>query len=288
MKKTLPVFMCLLITTSLFAANDGKRKDSLRDPLVPHSLGSQGVAPLSTSSFGHVRASTPANLTYSADDRASTSRRLLHSEIKIGIALGLNHTWASGNDWDDIKKELGNDGSSGLGLGFEAGVFLNFKINDYFSIQPELNFLYLRARAWAPDIFEFDTREFIVMAKLLEIPLLAKFTIDAGQGRLSFFFGPALMIILGNLEARNKLNLHGYFSWAGTHKTPPDDRMIFAGAIGTDYALPWGNGKLIFDVRYRRTFSDNIRLIYGGAKPYGIFSIKTNSIGLRIGYAACF
>ena len=185
-------------------------------------------------------------------------------DVTIGGAIGPNTSFMSGSDWDDMIEAY--DGSNEFRIGFEIGAFFDIAINEFFSIQPEINFLLLRAGAGNSD---YDV-EATATIYVLEIPVLAKFNLEAGNGIFSFFFGPSFQILLGDPNITAEVG--------GTEvmneDMSVDNSVLFAGVVGIGYAFPVGNGNLYFDLRYRRqftTFDDD-------------FNGKVNNIGLRIGY----
>ncbi|MCL2294601.1 MAG: PorT family protein [Spirochaetes bacterium] len=204
-------------------------------------------------------------------------------DIRVGGAIGLSHSWPGGSDWSNIKKE--QDLSSKLGLGFEIGAFVNIPINEHFSIQPELNILFLRMKhdtMFAEDDpflgwLNIELEETIKVT-IFEIPVLAKVNLAAGPGSFSVFAGPALQIILGDVEFEQKASysfLGIRFSDTFSIKSSPDSRVLFAGIFGAGYAMPMGPGNLSFDLRYRRTFTD----------MFDNFNLKINNISIRAGYS---
>lgn len=198
-------------------------------------------------------------------------------DIKWGATFGLNHSFFSGSDWSDEKAEadaIGINLETKLGLGFEIGTFVNIGINNFFSIQPELNILFLRIKheaSFAGVTIVEDTWRI----RIAEMPVLARFDVNAGLGNVFFLLGPALQIISGDIELE-RTTLGGILD--ANIKGAPDVSVLFAGIVGAGYAIPLGNGELLFELRYRRAFTDFFDHV----------NWKINTIGLRIGYGVGF
>ena len=194
-------------------------------------------------------------------------------DITVGGALGFSHSWMSGSDWDDMLKD--EDLSNEFRLGFEIGGFADIAINKMFSVQPELNFLYMRVGGGGIENLGIKTEYGITYStKVLEIPVLAKFNFAAGHGKLSAFLGPAVQFILGDIATDVTMSVSGISISLPGNSLEPDNSVIFAGVVGAGYAMPIGPGSLCFDLRYRRQFNglfDNI-------------NYRLNTIGLRVGY----
>jgi len=196
----------------------------------------------------------------------ATSVSVFATDVKIGGAIGLSHSWMGGSDWDEMLKDM--DGSNEFRVGFEIGAFFDIAVNELFSVQPELNFLYFRAGAGNSD---FDVKATASVSSL-EIPVLAKFKFEAGNGNFCFFFGPALQIVLSDPEMTVEIGGTKFDDASGS--MPVDNSVLFAGVVGVGYELPMGDGALIFDLRYRRQFTG-----YDDD-----FNGRLNTIGLRVGY----
>ncbi|MCL2704740.1 MAG: PorT family protein [Spirochaetaceae bacterium] len=208
-------------------------------------------------------------------------------DIKTGLTTGLNLSINSGSDWQDMIDEIGF--SNEFRLGFEMGGFWEIPINDIFSVQPEINFLMLRAGFngsygyedydsyygffWVDKNIEsgFSTR-------ILEIPILAKLNFGSGKAKFFILAGPVFSIILGNLTESTKEKTSQYNgSWTDESDSSmePDNRLIFGGAIGFGFSIPASDGRFILELRYRTTFTNII----------DNFNMTVNTIGFRIGYS---
>jgi len=178
-------------------------------------------------------------------------------DIKIGVAAGGNISFMTGSDWNDYV--VGSSDNS-IRFGFEAGAFGNIAINEFFSIQPELNFLLTRYGT------TYNVK-FTETIKMIEIPFLAKLNYND----FFIFLGPALQIIFGdanyNIKTTDGKEIH-----SGTHEI--DSKIAFSGVFGVGHIVHVGNGAVFIDLRYRRQFTD----------IFEDFNAKLNTIALRIGY----
>lgn len=196
-------------------------------------------------------------------------------DIKAGGQAGLFHGQGGGSDWNDsLESGINNE----FRLGFEMGGFWEIPINDFFSIQPELNFLLRRAGYGGENSDYTGTYkdEYTITTKSIEIPILAK--LNFGSEKFKFFVlaGPTLEIIIGNIEntlKRKITDLYGSHDDDMDYSYAPDNRVIFGVATGLGFSVPAGNGRFIFDLRYRRTLSD-----------FSDTNTKLSTIGFRIGY----
>lgn len=116
-----------------------------------------------------------------------------------------------------------------------GGVF-GIKINDMFSIEPELMIHF--GNGSTITIFEDEK----LYGTTLELPVMAKFKFDLGPGKLVAAVGPQIDIILG------KVNF-------GDEKVDLDDadmdRLGLSVAAGVEYELPLGPGSLVPGLRYQ-------------------------------------
>ena len=178
-------------------------------------------------------------------------------DITVGCAAGVNTSFMTGSDWDDLVGPLDN---SIIRVGFEAGAFSNIAINEFFAIQPELNFLLSRYG------FGKEREKYTETIKMFEIPVLAKLCYK------DFFvlLGPALQIILGDVSYKQIVGDKEMNS--GTHEV--DNSIVFSGVFGIGRIVPVGNGFFSADIRYRRQFTE----------MFEDFNAKLNNITFRVGY----
>ena len=213
---------------------------------------------------------------------------LFAMDIKTGGNIGLNGSANTGSDWQKPIKDSGF--SNEVKLGFEMGAFWEIPINDLFSVQPEINFLLVRAGYSGTDHREgFDGYtytpytvdiKFSQTLKILEIPVLAKLNFGT---KTKFFLlaGPIVEIILGDVTTNweeNENTYSGFFGYTAYDKhdyvSSPDNRFILGGTVGLGFSIPTSEGRFILDLRYRTTFT----------KIFNNDNTMVNTVGLRIGY----
>lgn len=187
-------------------------------------------------------------------------------DITIGGAAGVNTSFMTGSDWTDMLDAM-EANNSFMKFGFEIGAFADIAINDLFSIQPEVNFLLLRYGSSDLTWQGKDVKPTLSM-KVFEIAVLPKFNFN----NFSVFLGPAVQFVLGDLTFKDSVTSGSAES--ETVDVPTDKSVVFSGIFGAGYAMPMGNGNLMFDARYRRAFASAI----------DDFNGRLNTISLRVGY----
>jgi outer membrane protein W len=138
--------------------------------------------------------------------------------------------------------------------GFTGGVFMNYALNENFSIQPELLYTQKGVKG------SLDLWEEIIVVDLkasfdyIELPLLAKYTfVPEKKFRPFVYGGPAFAYTLGSELTLSAFGFSADVDFSDlTHVT---DFLFIAGA-GFDY--PLGRGALLFDVRFQYGFTNVI------------------------------
>lgn len=203
-----------------------------------------------------------------------------------GVKIGLNGAKLAG-DFGDVL----NDGLVSLGftnvsvdekrrIGFSAGAFFTYSINEMFAVQPEILFTMKGSKYDTEATLSGITVKTTATEKLnyLEIPVLAKVVIPV-EGKFSpnLFAGPYFAIKLSA-----KVKAEATVSGITVEAEADDDDvrsfdygMVFGG--GVDYSL--ATGKVTFDVRY----SLGLRDIYDTSGTD--FSVKNSVISAMIGYS---
>lgn len=117
-----------------------------------------------------------------------------------------------------------------------GGVF-GIKINDMFSIEPELMIHFGNGLTYVG--YKKDVK---MSGTTLELPVMAKLKFDLGPGKLVAAVGPQIDIILGKVKY-------------GDEKMDLDDigmdRLGLSVALGVEYELPLGPGSLVPGLRYQ-------------------------------------
>ncbi len=189
---------------------------------------------------------------------ASVSAQGLTAGLKAGMNIANLHG-------KDVKEVIGADLVSKMG--FCAGGFITYNINDMFAIQPELLFTMKGAK-----IEEAGYKETIKL-NYLEIPVLAKLSIPTpGNVKPNLFVGPSLAI---KLSAKVKWEEAGESGEEDLEEVKSTDfGLVFGG--GVDFAL--GQGKLTVDARYTlglATADDSEEEL----------DIKNGAISIMVGYS---
>lgn len=158
-----------------------------------------------------------------------------------GFKGGMNIANLHGKDVKVIEEDIGVDLVSKMG--FCAGGFITYNINDMFAIQPELLFTMKGVKAEEEVLGE--TVKITIKVNYLEIPVLAKLSIPTpGTVKPSLFVGPSLAI---KLSSKLKIEYAGESEEEDLEDLKSTDfGLVFGG--GVDFAL--GQGKLTVDARY--------------------------------------
>lgn len=162
--------------------------------------------------------------------------------LTAGLKGGMNIANLHGKDVKVLEEDIGADLVSKMG--FCAGGFITYNINDMFAIQPELLFTMKGAKAEKEILGE--TMKVTMKANYLEIPVLAKLSIPTlGTVKPSLFVGPSLGI---KLSGKLKTEIAGISAEEDISEDlkSTDFGLVFGGGI--DFGL--GRGKLTVDARY--------------------------------------
>lgn len=150
-----------------------------------------------------------------------------------GLKAGLNFANLHGDDVEDLDSKMG----------FCAGGFITYSINDMFAIQPEVLFTMKGAKqeeeVWG------ETLKVTMSLNYLEIPVLAKLSIPS-QGSFvpNLFVGPYLAI---KLTGKAKVEYAGESEEEDIEDLKGTDFGLVFGA-GVDFVL--GSSKVTVDARY--------------------------------------
>ncbi|MDX9802388.1 MAG: porin family protein [Spirochaetia bacterium] len=198
-------------------------------------------------------------------------------EFTPGISAGLNMGWFSGDDWDDMVDYF--DASNDSKMGYSFGFFLDMAFSESFSIQPELNVTGSGGGISADNLYDADydvyyDEKVTQTAKILNMPVLFKFKVPAGSGKLSLFAGPLFGLLLGDIKLTDQVTVKGYGSDSADIDVEADNNLVFGFTLGAGFEFPMGSGKLFTDLRYSRAltsfFDDD--------------DTKANNIGINLGY----
>ncbi len=152
-----------------------------------------------------------------------------------GLKGGLNFANLRGDDVEDL--DLNSK------MGFCAGGFITYSINDMLAIQPEILFT-MKGTKQEEELWG-ETFKQTISLNYLEIPVLAKLSIP-GQGSFvpNLFIGPYLAI---KLTGKVKVEYAGESEEEDIEDLKGTDfGLVFGG--GVDFAL--GSSKVTVDARY--------------------------------------
>ena len=179
------------------------------------------------------------------------------AQVVIGVKGGYVATKA---DIEMTVSGMSYSPDSKFGSGFEAGIFGEIAINDMFAIQPEV--LFTRGVMMNFEFSPVDGYKITAnsTANALVIPVLAKFTLQAGSGKVGLYLGPQFSFGVGKIKNYAKEEVTGVGTTEGTTEETYKDtgiaEVIFSGVAGVDYKLPLGSGALFIDARLMYDFQN--------------------------------
>ena len=198
------------------------------------------------------------------------------SDVTIGFTGGYNIAWFSGGDWDTLVDTYydSNDARGGIAL----GVFFDFGLTDFFSLQPEIIFMSSGGRASTQGLYDSDGDRFddelTETISLFTFPLSAKFKIKAGRGDITLFGGPMLSLMVGDLKEKYKMTYDYYGSYSSKSEIKVDNHLLYGYQLGTGYEFPLGIGKIITNLKY----SQLLNYFFDDDKT------KINNFTINLGY----
>lgn len=176
----------------------------------------------------------------------------LAQSMTVGAKIGGGLSFLNGSDWKDTLDWYGGDNK--VRFGFTMGVFSSFEIVPGFCIQPEIAYsriggayAYTYYEPAIPANVNVDGK---VTANALEVPVLLMGQYDAGKGKFRIFAGPELVLILGDIEQKEKAA-----GMTVSVDIEPDNHVVLGvkGGIGGTY--PLGRGDVVLDLSYTRTIT---------------------------------
>ncbi len=197
-------------------------------------------------------------------------------KTSFGIKAGINMSNAAGGpeEWDD---------SIEMKTGITAGAFVNFAINENFSLQPELLYTQKGFKSALIDgIIDVDLK---VSLDYFELPLLAKYTFSArNKFRPILFAGPSFAYCFGSTLTVSSWILSADIDFSSlTHTT--DFGIVLGG--GFDYET--SKGTVIFDARFTYNFTKVILSgdfeINGETETIAEDDFKNYGLSFTLGYA---
>jgi len=217
------------------------------------------------------------------------------ADMSVGIkgAFNLASTW--GEDELDLS---GLSGLEDVGLsvdmkkvmkpGLILGVFLETRLTDNFSVQPEVMYT-SKGMKYEMDMMGI-TATSAVNFSYLEIPVLLKLNLPLGVAVPNIYAGPAVAFRIGT---------SGYAEAAGTKENMDDESidMIKENTSGFDFGLAMGGGcnfvagpgAIVLDIRYTLGFLKLMKLTDemkdAGMESSDLPGNKNTALSFMIGYA---
>ena len=165
------------------------------------------------------------------------------ADLSVGAKLGINLAWTTGDDWEDAIETV--DGGNSPAIGFVGGGILEIALAEQLALQPELLFFQQKSKfVWD---FGDEEAETVSTTNTFQVPLLIKGTIPAGKGRLYGVAGPALSLVLGDVESKTEID-----GDEETQDLEAGNSLWLSLAVGVGYEHPVGPGYIVGDIRYTR------------------------------------
>ena len=196
-------------------------------------------------------------------------------EISFGVKTGMimSNITQTPREWDDAKSYK---------AGFTGGVFLNYALDEHFSVEPE--FLYTM-KGFEGSLYDgFVSVDLTARFDYFEMPVLATYSFMANERfRPRVFAGPMFAYNLGS-ELGVSIGPFGA-SVDISSLTHVTDFGLVAGA-GFDYSI--GQGILALDARYQRGFT-NVMMsgdfeINGSTQTISEDDFKNYGFAVMVGY----
>lgn len=189
--------------------------------------------------------------------------------LKGGISL--NHMW--GDDWD-AEVNIAN-GDNKMRLGFSIGGFAAISIMKNLAIQPEV---YLSLIGGGYDYIDVVPTENTQRLWVLEIPILAKLTLPAGEFKGAVFAGGDIMIKVFEYNRITESSINN-------NEEPVNDiyfkRPYFGLVGGIELGIPMSQKmSFLIDIRYCWMLSDIFDEDYSVDPEQ-----KSNSLKFMVGIA---
>ncbi len=180
-----------------------------------------------------------------------------------GLKAGLNIANLRGDDMEDWDSKMG----------FSAGGFITYSINDMFAIQPEVLFT-MKGAKYEKELYG-ETLKQTISLNYLEIPVLAKLSMPTqGSVKPNLFVGPSLAILLS-------AKVEWEYGVESDELDMKDDTksidlgLVFGG--GVDFDLGPDKGKLSAEARYTL----GLATVDDGEEV----DMKNSVISLMVGYS---
>ena len=198
-------------------------------------------------------------------------------DLIVGATAGFNGSWYSSGDWDDYIDDYYDANKMKPGMSFS--LFFDIGFSPSFSLQPELWLVNNGAKATTSNIYNstydvYYDDELTESAMHLTVPLLFKYKIQAGSGKINLFAGPLVSLLLGEIKEKYKISVDGGGSNSDKVDIEADNKFHYGYAAGIGYEFPLGKGLFITDLRYSQILSSY----------YDDFDLKVNNFTASLGY----
>lgn len=165
----------------------------------------------------------------------------------VGAKGGANVSWVTGSDWDEDIVRL-FDGENKGRFGATVGGFVSAVFPSRYGIRAEL--LYSEHGGRVDGRINGDDAEFRARSVMLDVSLFGERFFGVGQGAISVFLGPTLLLLQGDVVTEIRANGESLET-----EEAQEAEQIFGATGGIGYTHPLGPGFLLFDIRYTRGFT---------------------------------
>ena len=169
---------------------------------------------------------------------------------------------------------------------FTAGIPLEFQLSQYFSLQPELNYITKGGKSTSSDNYGGNSysAESSLKINYLELPVYGKFSVGNSKIKLDLFAGPVFAYGLSGSsyikeidngtvhEQTQKLNF----------KDDQVNRFDFSVNIGAGTSLAFGPNRLFLDIHYQAGLT-NMDTSDQSGNTSGAFTVKNNIFIFSVG-----
>ena len=179
------------------------------------------------------------------------------SELIFGGSASYSAGWFSGKDWNNFVDNYYE--KNNVTSGFSLGLFLDINFSDHFSLQPEVNYLLTSGKTTVSEyVYSFGdyiTAELQEITQFITFPVLAKYKILFNNSKWSFFGGPQLSFLLGDIKERQTLSADGYLPDISDSSFKADNLFYLGAVAGTGYEFRLRRNIFFTDLRYTHIFT---------------------------------
>jgi hypothetical protein len=189
-------------------------------------------------------------------------------DVTIGVKGGVAAPFYTGADYEDL---LAGGAQTEFRLGFSAGGFVTIGIIDLLAIQPEVMYSMMGGN------FGDDLATWLDKVTFLEVPVLLKVRLKAGNLSLHPSIGPDFLIKIGEWKAELRDDTTGEVLPIATYDMSIMRMPIIGAVAGLGLLFPVGDGVLTVDARY------HLGLMSRYTEDNGL-DWKQNNVQLLVGY----